>query len=89
VQTVLENKIFGVMVEPKDHIDEALLELFILDDQFPEAQRREIEAHLERCPACRHKLAELVMFYDILKEEMDKPIPDEVRKLLERIEKKK
>ena len=89
METVLTQDILSVMEKDDKHIDETLLELFLLDDQFPEAQRKEIERHLENCNLCQHKLAELMMFYDILKEEMDKPIPEDVKKLLERLENKK
>jgi anti-sigma factor RsiW len=89
VDTILAHEILGEMKKNEKHIDETLLELFLLDDQLPESQRKEIEEHLDHCRVCQHKLAELVMFYDILKEEMDKPIPEEVKKLLERMENKK
>ncbi len=89
MELIAVNDVLGTMEELEKHIDESLLELFLLDEQFPEDQRRKIEQHLEHCSECQHRLAELIMFYDILREELDKPIPEEVRKLVERLENKK
>ncbi len=89
MEALVKDEILGTMENFEKHIDESLLELFLLDEQFPEEQRRKIEKHLEHCSECQHKLAELIMFYDILREEMDKPIPEEVRKLVEKLQNKK
>lgn len=76
--------------EQGKHIDDTLLELFILDEQeFSEEKRKEIEAHLQQCEECRHKMAKLKMFYDILEEELQNPISENAYKILEKMDLKK
>ncbi len=76
--------------EKEKHIDDALLELFILDEkEFSDEKRKEIEAHLQHCQECREKMAKLKMFYDILEEELQNPISENAYKILERMDLKK
>ncbi len=72
------------------HIDDALLELFILDEkEFSDEKRKEIETHLQQCEECQHKMAKLRMFYDILEEELQNPISENAYKILEKVVLKK
>ncbi|GBD92561.1 hypothetical protein BMS3Abin05_00133 [bacterium BMS3Abin05] len=81
----------SVMIDDKnEHISDTLLELFLLDEkEFSSEKRNEINAHLAHCVKCQKKMAELMMFYDILKEEMQKPISENVYKMLRKINPKK
>ena len=76
--------------EQEKHIDDALLELFILDEsEFSKEKRKEIEEHLEHCGECQRKMAKLRMFYDILEEELQNPISENAYKILEKMDLKK
>jgi len=76
--------------EQEKHIDDTLLELFILNEkEFSKEKRKEIEAHLQHCQKCRGKMAKLKMFYDILEEELQNPISENAYKILKRMDLKK
>ncbi|NOY76419.1 MAG: hypothetical protein GXO76_00985 [Calditrichaeota bacterium] len=88
VDTVRGESVMNLKQEK--HIDDTLLELFILDEKgFSPEKRSEIEAHLQHCQQCREKMAKLKMFYDILEEELQNPISENAYKILKRMDLKK
>ena len=77
-------------IEKENHIDDTLLELFILDpNEFSDEKRKEIEEHLQNCQKCQEKMAKLKMFYDILEEELQNPISENAYKILKELNMKK
>ncbi len=58
------------------HIDEHLLELYVLKSDLVEARRGEIEAHLADCKGCRTLMDEIAGFYtDLRNSEAVEPNP--------------
>ena len=67
------------------HLDEALLQAFLLDPEFGESLPPEEEAHLETCKACQTRLAELILKFDLLNQESDQPLSAFARSWVDRL----
>ena len=69
----------------KKHLDDAKLEMFILEQDLDSRQSEQIQQHLRECVECRKRLAELLLYRDLLKDAETHDVSPEVRNLLEKI----
>jgi|GEM_PF-6903499 hypothetical protein len=67
------------------HLDEALLQAFLLDPEFGESLPAEEEAHLETCQECQTRLAELILKFDLLNAGKDRPLSAFARSWVDRL----
>ena len=54
------------MMLMRSHVDEDDLELFVME-RLPQSKRKEIEAHISVCSACRSRLMETEDFIQTLR----------------------
>ena len=54
----------AMMYEPSEHIDEALLGRFVLDDATIGEQREDVEFHLRTCEGCSERFQEMKEYYN-------------------------
>jgi len=71
----------------RKHLDDTELEMLVLERDLDVTRRGEIQQHLQHCPECRKRLAELLLYRDLLQDAEGRDLSPEVRELLEKIRK--
>ncbi len=69
------------------HLDDAILEMYLLDPEFSENLDPQKEKHLQNCERCKKRLAELILCHDLLKNSSKHSLSDRALKLIEKIKK--
>lgn len=59
-------------------INELMLEEYLLGVKMTNAERASIQTHIQICPDCRRVFRELVQYYEILENEIRKPISNKL-----------
>ena len=62
------------------------LELYMLKIYSRLPYSREIQTHVKSCPICQDRLRQLQEFYQLLDQEISRPIPNEVYLLAQELE---
>ena len=60
------------------HLNDKTIQSYI-DNELPESERKEIEAHLEKCPSCKQKVESQRVFSDKLKKSLDTMVSDDIQ----------